>query len=42
MFVYFLMHIFFADKKSNGISGDQVTGSLEANNRSEDLLPGIS
>ncbi|KAL1569189.1 hypothetical protein AAHA92_00699 [Salvia divinorum] len=27
------------DKKSNSISEDQVTGSLEANNRSENLLP---
>ncbi|XP_042024276.1 uncharacterized protein At4g10930-like isoform X2 [Salvia splendens] len=27
------------DKKTNSISGDQVTGSLEANNRSEDFLP---
>lgn len=36
-----VMHNFLADTKTNDMSEDQVLGSLETNNRSEDLLPGI-
>lgn len=39
--MYFFMHNFLADMKNNVLSEDHMAGSLEANNRLEDLLPGI-
>lgn len=41
LLIYFFMYMFLVDMKDNGLAEDHVAGSLEAYNRSEDLLPGI-